>query len=233
MIQLTRKGVVFKGTQHDLESLRAKYDRDNYVILPRLYEPRLLDEIMQRVDTAPFYPLDHSGIGRELCMDDKITAALLMFFPNNPVFLRLVEQITGQPGIGEFTGRVYRITSSDGHYDNWHNDCVDRRVITMSVNLSRQVFSGGALQMRYHDCAEILQEIRNTGFGDALLFRISKKLAHRVQGVTGDIPKTAFAGWFLQGDDFLANLRQRLSPTPRQLTNDETESKAPALQGSE
>jgi hypothetical protein len=211
VIQLTRKGVLFRGTERDLESQREKYDQENYVILPRLYEPSLLDQIMQRVEAAPFYPRDHAGIGAEFCMDDEITAALLMFLPNDPAFLRLVERITGQHGIGEFIGRVYRLTASDGHYDNWHDDNIGRRVVTMSVNLSRRVFSGGALQMKYHGSPEILQEVRNTGFGDALLFRISEKLTHRVQSVTGDIPKTAFAGWFLQGDDFMANLRQRFN----------------------
>ena len=218
MIQLTRQGVVFSGTQEDLKSLRVKYDRDNYVILPRLFEAALLEELIQRVDAAPFLPREHGEIGLELCMEDEITAAMLMFFPNNPAFLRLVEKITGQIQIGEFNGRVYRMTSSDGHFDHWHNDCSPERVATMSVNLSRQIYSGGALQMRYRNSKEILHEIHNTGFGDALLFRISEDLSHRVQEVTGHIPKTAFAGWFLEGEDLLSNLWKRTSATSRELT---------------
>jgi hypothetical protein len=233
LIRLTRKGVVFSGTQEDLESLRAKYDRDNYVILPQLYEPALLTEIMERVDAAPFLPRRHDGVGLEFCMEDSITSSMLMFFPNNPVFLRIVEQITGQPQIGEFYGRVYRMTSSDGHFDNWHDDRSDQRVATMSVNLSRQVYSGGALQMRNKDSEEILHEVHNTGFGDALLFRISGNLIHRVQGVTGDIPKTAFAGWFLEGEDLLPNLRRRMGTSSRKVTNDEAGPQVPASQRNE
>jgi hypothetical protein len=209
LIQLTRSGVIFRGTQQYLETLRKDYNRDNYIILPQLYESSLLDEIMKRVDAAPFLPRDHDGIARELCMDDKITAAMLMFFPNNPAFLRLIEQITGQLRIGEFDGRVYRMNSTDGHFDHWHNDRSDNRVATMSVCLSRETFSGGALQLKFTDSDEILHEIRNTGFGDALLFRISENLVHRVQGIRGDVPKTAFAGWFLEGEDFLMKLRNR------------------------
>jgi len=233
LIRLTRKGVVFSGTQEDLKSLRAKYDRDNYVILPQLYELALLTEIMERVDAAPFLPRHHEGVGLEFCMEDKITCSMLMFFPNNPAFLRIVEQITGQPQIGEFHGRVYRMTSSAGHFDHWHDDCTDQRVATMSVNLSRQVYSGGALQMRRQDSKEILHEVHNTGFGDALLFRISGSLTHRVQGVTGDIPKTAFAGWFLEGEDFLANLRRRMSVTSRKLTNEDAGLQVPTSQRQE
>jgi len=221
LIQLTRKGVVFTGTQAELNSLREKYERDNYVILPQLYEPMLLEEIMLRVDAAPFLPKDHDGIALELCMDDMITVAMMGFFPNNPVFLRLLERITGQPRIGEFIGRVYRMTSSDGHYDRWHSDCCDRRVVTMSVNLSRQSFAGGALQMKHCGSDKIPREIRNTGFGDALLFRISDDLVHRVQRVEGKIPKTAFAGWFLEGEDFLPNLRKRSNQSVHDFAKDQ------------
>jgi hypothetical protein len=143
-------------------------------------------------------------------MDDETTAAALSFFPNSPSFLRLIEQITGNPRLGEFRGRVYRMTSSDGHYDLWHDDCVNQRVATMSLNLSREVYSGGALQMRYQDSNEILHEVHNTGLGDALLFRISGNLTHRVQGVVGEVPKTAFAGWFLEGNDLLPNFWGRI-----------------------
>jgi hypothetical protein len=230
VIQLTRKGVAFSETQEELASLREKYERDNYVILPRLFEPALFEELLQRVEAAPFVPRDHDGIALEFCMEDKITAAAMEFFPSNPGFLRLVEQITGQTRIGEFNGRVYRMTSTDGHFDHWHDDCISDRVAAMSVNLSRQVFAGGALQIRRHGSKQILQEVRNTGFGDAVLFRISKDLAHRVQGVTGDIPKTAFAGWFLEGEDFLPNLRILLRATSRRLTNLDGGSPAPVLQ---
>lgn len=207
MIQLTRRGVVFTGTQADLNSLRVNYERDNYVILPRLFEPVFFEEMVQRVESAPFLPRDHDGIALELCMQDDVTTAVLGFFPNEPAFLRIVEQITGEPKIGRFVGRVYRMTASDGHFDKWHEDTIENRAVTMSVNLSRKPFRGGALQLRRYASSEILHEIHNTGFGDALLFRISPEWIHRVQGVQGEVPKTALAGWFLRGQDFLSNLR--------------------------
>jgi hypothetical protein len=87
----------------------------------------------------------------------------------------------------------------------------------MSLNLSLKAYAGGALQMKLRDSDEIIQEIHNVGFGDALLFRISKQLIHRVQEVTGDIPKTAFAGWFLDVEDFLSNLPKRSNRFARTL----------------
>ena len=225
MIQLTRNGVVVTGTQDDPDSLRRKFDRDNYVILPQLFEPLLLEEILQRVHAARFLPRDHKGIALELCMADHRTAAMLNFLPSNPAFLRIIEHITGQPHIGEFSGRVYQMNSSGGHYDNWHSDYINHRVATMSVNLSRKVFEGGALQLMRVESREILHEIHNTGLGDALLFRISPDLAHRVQGVIGQHPKIAFAGWFLEGEELLPNLGKLMSAPlpnkPAKIANDQ------------
>jgi hypothetical protein len=227
LIQLTRKGVINKGKEQELDLLREKYARDNYVILPQLYEPTLLEDIMQRVEAAKFLPRNHEDIARELCMADHATTAMLTFFPNNPVFLRLIEQITGQPRMGLFSGRVYRMTFADGHHQDWHNDTYDRRVATMSVNLSRQVFEGGALQIKRRDSNEILQHIRNIGFGDALLFRVSSDLMHRVEGVRGDISKTAFVGWFLDVEDVLPNFRNSPGPSSRTRANDEPDWEVP------
>jgi hypothetical protein len=155
-------------------------------------------------------PYEHKGIGLEFCMEDQPTIALLTFVANVPAFLQLIERITGCGRIGEYSGRVYRLTSCDGHYDHWHDDSADGRMITMSVNLTPQLFRGGALQMRDRGTEKILHEVRNTGLGDALLFRISPELEHRVQGVEGDIPKTAFAGWFMSGKSFHQTVRELL-----------------------
>ena len=213
MIQLTRRGIV-SGKQEDLDSLRQQFDRNDYLILPKLFETNLLEEIIQRVQAAPFQPRDHHGIAVELCMDSPVTAALLNFLPSSPSFLKIIERITGQSNLGQFSGRVYQMNSSDGHYDSWHNDCFGGRAATMTVKLSPHVFEGGRLQLKRRDSDKILHEIHNTGLGDALIFRISPELVHRVQGVTGPNPKFAFAGWFLTGEEFLPNLGKRLSPGP-------------------
>ena len=231
MIQIARNGLVFSGTQLELDTLRQKFARDHFVILPQLFEASLLEEILRRVQTAKFLPRDHIGIALELCMVDHLTTAMLRFLPSNPSFLRIVEHITGNPHVGEFIGRVYKMNSSGGHYDSWHDDCIEHRVVTMSVNLSAQPFEGGALQLKHPHSKEILQEIRNTGLGDALLFRISPDLVHRVQGVMGDYPKLALAGWFIEGEDFLPNLGKWMGPTEATVSsraNDEPAWEVPA-----
>ena len=210
MIQLNKSGVV-SGSEQDLERLRAQYAREHYVILPRLVEPELLDLIADRVQAAPYKPFDHSGIALELCMADVDTLNILEFLTNRPEFLRIMERLLGIRRIGLFGGRVYRMTSTDGHYDTWHSDVGDRRLATLSLNLAREKYRGGGLQMRCRDSDSVLHEIHNTGFGDALLFRISRKFAHRVMPVEGEIPKVAYAGWFRWGPDYHQRLRQHFA----------------------
>ena len=203
-IQLTRRGANITKDESTLSRLRAEFERNNYVILPRLIERELFESLVRKVEAAPFISRVHEGIGVESCMTDRPTTNAFSFLASDPMFLRAVERISGCPRLGEFTGRVYRMTSSDGHYDTWHTDAIERRMVTMSLNLSRAPYGGGALQLKHRDSKKILGEVRNTGFGDALLFRISENLLHRVQGVEGTVAKTAFAGWFIEGADRLS-----------------------------
>jgi hypothetical protein len=89
------------------------------------------------------------------------------------------------------------MTAAASHYDKWHDDNIENRVIGMSINLSTEPYSGGLFQLRLRESGRILTEIANIGRGDALLFKISANLQHRVSDIEGDKSKTAFAGWFL------------------------------------
>jgi hypothetical protein len=50
--------------------------------------------------------------------------------------------------------------------------------------------------LRRKDSGQVLAHVANTGAGDALIFRISPHLQHRISDLEGAEPKTAFAGWF-------------------------------------
>src|SRR5882672_3251904 len=204
MLQLNRRGLNQPASERELDGLRLQYGRSHHFILPKLIEPELLETIVQRVERAQFVFHETHGVLSEFRMVDSAPAATLTFLVSNPAFLRIVERITGCPELGQFTGRVYRITSAADHYSEWHNDVIGDRKVAMTLNLTRQVFRGGALQMKKHNSDELSAEVYNTGFGDALLFRVSKQLLHRVQGVEGGVSRTAFAGWFLEGKDWLS-----------------------------
>jgi hypothetical protein len=196
LIQLTRSGVVFSGSAADLHVLRMQFQRDHYIILPKLVEPGLLSTILGRIESVPASPRKNDGIVSQTTIEDPLTYSLFSFLLNIPEFQRLVQRITGCRKIANFTGRIYRLNPKTGDQIRWHTDVCDHRSVTFSLNLTPQEYRGGTLQVRYRHSEEILHEIRNTGLGDALLLRVANKLCHRVLPIEGDIPRTALAGWF-------------------------------------
>ena len=79
----------------------------------------------------------------------------------------------------------------------------------MSLNLGPLAYSGGILQLRKRGCEEVLGELPNVTQGNAILFRISPQLEHRITPMEGAEPKTAFAGWFRSDTlDFFSELRR-------------------------
>jgi hypothetical protein len=129
---------------------------------------------------------------------------------NNPALFELLQNITGCGRIGRFHGRVYRMVPGAGHYDFWHDDAFDNRMITISINLSREFYRGGLLQIRERKSQRFLHEVANTGLGDAIVFRVDRGLQHRVTDVEGDVEKVALSGWFVPWPDYRFFLRLAL-----------------------
>jgi len=209
MIQLKKSGSVLDFG--DIERLNAKFAETQCILLPTLVEPCLLDFLLRRMEAGQWRVKVHEGIGTEVILDDPPAVHLLHFLANTPAFLSAVHQITGCTLPTWFGGRVYRFSPNSGHYDSWHDDFQDGRLIGMSLNLSPRGYSGGIFQLRERKSKSMLTEVANTGWGDATLFRISRELQHQVTDVTGDEPKTAFAGWFQSGPPTLQQyLRSQL-----------------------
>jgi hypothetical protein len=76
------------------------------------------------------------------------------------------------------------------------------RLVALSVNLNTAPYEGGVLSIREAATERILCELTNSGFGDAILFRIDERLQHRVSDVEGTVAKTALAGWFESAPDY-------------------------------
>ena len=229
MSQLTRKGVVFSGSAADLRALRAQFQRDHYIILPKLIEPDLLATILKRIESAPSVQKEDDGVIAESIIDDPHTYNHFLFLLNTPEFQRLVQRITGCHRIADFQGRIYRLNSTTGDRIVWHTDVCDHRMVTFSLNLTAQEYRGGALQIRYRGSDEILHEVRNTGPRDALLMRVANKLFHRVLPVEGDVPRTGLAGWFRcekENVNFHTDLRKASRASPAKEATSEVESGA-------
>jgi hypothetical protein len=202
MIQLTNGGTVVSAPAHHLERLRAEFEERHCILLPGFMEPGLLKSIQRGLDRSEFFEMIHERIGVELCLKPGTISAALEFLTNSQLLFKLIRRITGCGPIGCFSGRVYRMVSSSRHYASWHSDVADTRMIAMTINLSTDFYQGGVLQIRHHESKLILHEVANVGFGDAILFRVSPDLRHRISPVEGSAAKTAYAGWFQSEPDY-------------------------------
>ena len=210
MIQVTRQGTESSSSAEALEKLRAQFERQHYFLLPGLLEPGLLALIQRQIDRGEFRERVHERIdsNKELCLTANAGVGALLFLMNDETLFRIIQDVTRCDRIRSFEGRVYRVNPGAGHHDAWHNDIGEDRLVGMSINLSREVYSGGVLQIRERESEEVVSEAVNTGAGDAVIFRLAREFQHRITEVEGSNSKSAFAGWFRAQPDSLSLLKE-------------------------
>jgi hypothetical protein len=213
LVQITRAGAVRVGSAAQFAEARAVFDRQHCLMLEGLIEPSLLAAIQHCLHASGFDHRLNKGIGTELRLPPGALSGALEFLTNDPVLFGAIEEITGCGPIGCYRGRVYRMQPGAGHASGWHSDLSDGRMITMSVNLSAGVFEGGDLQIRETESERPLAQLRNTGFGDGVIFRIDAALEHQVLPLTGTVERSAYAGWFLPRPSYTELLESRLERT--------------------
>jgi hypothetical protein len=211
-IQIGNSGTSYSGSEQDLQRWRDQFSRQHFVKFPALINPALLAALQRQIDQADFHERVHDGIGdnSELCMTDNAASAALLFMANDKSLFQIIQSVTGCDEIGCFQGRVYRVAGGKRHHDSWHNDIGEDRLVGMSINLNPEIYSGGVLQIRDRTSHDVLSEAPNAGAGDAVLFRLSDRLQHRITDVEGAVSKTAFAGWFRAQPDFRTLLKNEI-----------------------
>jgi 2-oxoglutarate-Fe(II)-dependent oxygenase superfamily protein len=209
MIQLTRQGLNFTGVEKDLDALRREFDRRHFLLLENFLHPEVVSLLLPMIRTATFRPKHYDHVGSELQMDANVALHVLSFLTNDLKLFDLVQKITSCGPVGCFRGRVYKLIHDPAHILDWHNDFNEPgRLIAMSLNLSMAPFRGGILQIRQVRGSRIVSEVANTGFGNAVIFRLSPDLEHQVTQVQGDAPRISFAGWFRSDPDIRTCWRQ-------------------------
>lgn len=209
-LQLDRRGTRYERSEAELAGARRHYDRRHWIRLPQFLSPDLFADLQNRLAFARFYERRHTGVvppSIDLCMEANGVSAMLELITNDRALFDAVREITGCDPIARFSGSVYRLTPGLGHHHEWHDDVSRNRVAAMSINLSPAPYTGGVLQMRDRETERMLDEIANTGPGDAVLFRLSPGLQHRAIEVTEGL-KTAFAGWFRTVSPLIERLRE-------------------------
>jgi hypothetical protein len=179
--------------------LRDEFRVQHCVLLEGLLDHALLDLLRPRLAAGTWADFTHEGIGTEVILNDDLALNILHFAINAPAVLDAVRVISDCPDITWYDGRIFRMDPAAGHYDSWHSDVMDGRLIGMSVNLSFAGYEGGEFEMREVSTDRRVGKIANHTLGNASLFRIDGQFQHRVGALAGTRPRTAFAGWFKSG----------------------------------
>jgi hypothetical protein len=196
IIQLNQTGFHQFGP---IETLATGFARTNTTILPGLIDASVLEKVSTRIRAANREKRIHEGISEEDAIVEPVAWNILHFLANTPQFLEAIRAITGCSQIRFFEGRIYAMRPGPQHSMSWHDDIVpeEPRFVGMSLNLSPAPFGGGVFEMREKGSKDI-SSFPNPVAGDALLFRVSEQLSHRVTDVVGSEPRIAYAGWFTE-----------------------------------
>jgi hypothetical protein len=194
-LQITKSGVRVAPAESELRGWREVFAREHWLRLPGFFDALLLKLIASKLAETEYCVVDReTGIElRPIDCTAYLAAELLL---NTPALFRAIEQITECPSIKCFSGRIYRRAPGHDHLNHWHTDVTEGRAIALSVNLSKDLYADGELQIRSADLHELLCTVPNPQYGDAIIFPIDKNFQHRISDVTGAAPKTALAGWF-------------------------------------
>ncbi|HXT64669.1 MAG TPA: 2OG-Fe(II) oxygenase [Pyrinomonadaceae bacterium] len=201
LIQITKSGAAVRSSQDEIAALRTAFAEQHWLVLPDFLERRLLDLIQQKLEETEYRVVDRET-GVELRPIDCTAYLATELLLNSPKVFRAIEQITGCAPIACFSGRIYRRPASSTYFNRWHTDVTDEgRTIALSINLNVESYEGGALQIRSAQTREVLCEVYNRHYGDAIIFPVDEKFEHRVCEVESGAAKTALAGWFRSKPD--------------------------------
>lgn len=196
LLQVTKRGPLIAGSEPEFHQLREQFEQQHWLLLPNFLDRPLLDLIQQKLGETDYRVVDRET-GVELRPVDCTAYLATELLLNSRKLFRAIEWLTGCSRIACFSGRIYQRPPSKDYFNRWHTDVTDEgRMIALSINLSREPYLGGALQIRSTHTRELLCEVDNPNYGDALIFPIDEQFQHRVCEVEGRMPKTALAGWF-------------------------------------
>ena len=184
----------------DAGALRAELAQRHAAVLRSFLDPDEREWIRRRLDEASFHEHTIEATGKtELLMEKNAVSAFLLFKVCSPEVFALVEAVTGSGPVGFFLGRTYRMLPG-AHYSPWHDDAGQDRIAAFTINLSPEPFEGASLQVKDVASDEIVTEIGDLEFGDAVLIQISRAYKHRNSPLAGTAPKTSHAGFFFPGE---------------------------------
>jgi hypothetical protein len=208
MIHFTETGVEVDASADALDRAAEQFRERELLHLPGLLTPSFRQSIREGIerdgfedddDTAPqagqprfVGEYQNAKVGQDL--RDGATLRAIRDRANDQNLFDFVERIVGCAPVGECVGRVFRLKPA-GDDLPWHTDAEGGRVADLIIDLATTPFEGGRFQMRDAHTEQIMNDVGQLTFGDALLIRISPDIEHHYTAITGSTPKTLFSGW--------------------------------------
>jgi 2OG-Fe(II) oxygenase superfamily len=205
-MQIDRFG--FNLNQSTLTRAQEDFSRTECAFIPGLIEPALARRFAHDLDNEVWTPLAHqladeTEFGSDLSVSQKSpTLHAFHLLLNSPPLFKAIQMISRCRPISCFAGRIYRNLPSPEHHLDWHDDLqTPVRLVGLSISLTIGTAGGGRFRVRRKSTREILAEVSPSDAGNAHIFRIDRSLEHCVTATEGQLPRTAFAGWFQSWPD--------------------------------
>ena len=222
MIQLTTSGVRI-AKDDAWAAQQQEFAQRHCVVLEGFLDDSILCHIPRMLEQGEFdlrddFDYEGQAFARELTMRrSEALPQMLFYFLNQPRLREAIAELTGcEKTIRTFVGRCFKHLPGGDHFDSWHGDVGDERLYALSINLSKEPFEGGSLQIRSRRTREVFQTVGGNRFGDACLFSVDDSLQHRILPLRGTAPRCRYAGWFrAQGNLSEIVLRSALLPPER------------------
>ena len=202
MIQLGCNGIEW-SKDDEWRALQEEMRTTHCVLLKDFLAPSLISVIRPLLTTNRFLPFEHRQKDRVISRERRLEATdrlarLFTFCLNSKRLYRAVGDLAG---VGEdiryFAARCYKMFPDSDDFQSWHDDYKGSgRLLGMTINLSTEPVQGGEFQIRDRSGSRKVHRTIKSHFGDAHLFRIDKRLEHRVLPLKGTVPRISCGGWF-------------------------------------
>ena len=180
-----------------LARARAAFACGDAIALPSAFDPPFLRTILAICRRGPYVPEYIDKIGWRTVEEHDVAGCALRFALQRPTFLRWCEAAAGCETLNLVTGAVAEMAAGTDQGLEWHNDRNDGgfRRLAVAIHLSDVPYEGGLFEMCEKQSGRLLVRKGALPPGSVMLFRIDKRLRHRVTQVISGGPRRVFAGW--------------------------------------
>lgn len=195
---MLRIGQSRTDTPADSALLRQRFAQQYALVLDDVIDPPFLAMLSGVADRATFVPEHIAKVGDRTIETPPIASHLITLALRRTGFLGWLGDVTQVGDIDDIEGKVVETGRSDVGQLGWHDDTNhSNRRLAVTISLSGNDYSGGVFEMRRKGQADLLFSHHHDRFGSVLVFRVSRKMEHRLTPVTRGGPRRVFAGWFL------------------------------------